>query len=266
MLSYTDCQPEICGGRELLELREKLMKNSLLGIVLVGLLTVPIVQAETAAQARNGLILASLHKKNKVYAVETLPASMTVNQKKDRFRALLLPPAQKVYRELNATYIATAEKIQKGDRSGVDSLKRSHKVTTDEELLAALKPHPVSIVLAQAAMESSWATSRFIREANNAFGIWSVDKNEPRIAAGEKRGKKTIWLRKYESLEASVRDSYALISRSSAFKEFRALRLKTDDPYELVKKLNHYSEIGHKYGKQLTSIIKFNKFNKYDQG
>lgn len=242
------------------------MKNLLLGIALVGVLGAPTLQAETAVQARNGLILASLHKQNTIYSVDKIPKSMTVNQKKDRFRALLLPPAQKVYRELNAKYLAVAKQIEVNDRHELDVLKRSFKVSTDDELLAALKPHPVSIVLAQAAMESSWATSRFIREANNAFGVWSVDKTEPRIAAGEKRGKKTIWLRKYESLEDSVRDSYALISRSSAFKEFRALRLKSDDPFELVKKLNRYSEIGHNYGKQLSSIIKFNKFSDYDQG
>lgn len=241
------------------------MKRLLLGMILVAVFAVSSAHAETAVQARNGLILASLHKNAKIYSVDNVPVSMTVNQKKDRFRALLLPPVKKVYRELNATYMAIVEQIKKGDRSGLDSLKLSYKAGSDEELLAALKPHPVSIALAQAAMESSWATSRFIREANNAFGVWSVDKAEPRIAAGEKRGKKTIWLKKYESLEESVRDSYALISRSNAFKEFRALRLKSDDPFELVKKLNHYSEIGHKYGKQLTSIIKFNKFNDYDQ-
>ena len=191
---------------------------------------------------------------------------MTVNQKKDRFRALLLPPALKVYQELNDEFLAVAEQIRQGDRNGIESLKSKHKVTTDDGLLAALKPHPVSIVLAQAAMESSWATSRFIREANNAFGIWSVNKNEPRIAAGEKRGNKTIWLKKYKTLEDSVRDSYALIGRGGAYKEFRALRLKTNDPHQLVKKLDRYSEIGHKYGKQLSSIIKSNRFNQYDKG
>ncbi len=241
------------------------MKKSLLGIVLMSVMVMPIAGAETAAQTRNGLILAAFNKDSKTYAVETVPERMTVNQKKERFRALLLPPIQKVYKELNESYRAVALKIESGDREGLQRLKALYKVVTDKELLAALKPHPVSIVLAQAAMESSWATSRFIRKANNAFGIWSFNKSEPRIAAGEKRGTKTVWLKKYSSLEDSVRDSYALLARGRAYKEFRTLRLKTEDPFQLVKKLNRYSEIGHKYGEQLTSIIKFNKFNAYDQ-
>ncbi len=41
--------------------------------------------------------------------------------------------------------------------------------------------------------------------------------------------------------------------------------MKTNDPYKLVKKLNNYSEKGEKYGKELSSIIKFNKFYNYDK-
>jgi Bax protein len=40
--------------------------------------------------------------------------------------------------------------------------------------------------------------------------------------------------------------------------------MKSDNPYELVKKLDKYSERGDEYGKELASIIKYNKFCKYD--
>ncbi len=148
----------------------------------------------------------------------------------------------------------------------IAKLKKSYKVTTDKDLLKAIKPHPRSIAVAQAAMESAWATSRFFREAKNIFGVWSFNKNEPRIAAGEKRnGTKTIWLKKYATIEGSVRDYYRTLGRSSAFKNFRTLKMKTDDPYKLVKKLDRYSEMGAKYGKELTSMIKYNKFYLYDK-
>ena len=78
--------------------------------------------------------------------------------------------------------------------------------------------HPISIALAQAAMESAWGTSRFFKEANNIFGVWAYYKNTPRIAALQKRNGKTIWLRKYASLEDSVSDYYRNISKSSAYK------------------------------------------------
>ena len=128
----------------------------------------------------------------------------------------------------------------------------------------ALKPHPKSIAVAQAAMESSWATSRFTRVANNLFGVWSFDEDEPRVAAGEQRGDKTIWVKKYSSFEDSIRDYYRTLARGDAYKEFRQLKMTTDDPYALVKKLDRYSEKGAEYGKELSSIMKFNKFDKYD--
>ena len=41
--------------------------------------------------------------------------------------------------------------------------------------------------------------------------------------------------------------------------------MQTNNPYELVKKLDKYSEKGALYGEELTSIISFNKFDQYDE-
>jgi Bax protein len=189
---------------------------------------------------------------------------MTVQEKKARFISIILPATQDVYGELLARYNEVSTALKAGSSGEYENLKKEYKVSSDEELLMALKPHPISITLAQAAMESSWATSRFFREANNIFGVWSFDENDDRIAAGEKRGDKTIWLKKYSSVKASISDYYRTLARGRAFVEFRHLNLSTSDPYELVKKLDKYSEKGALYGEELTSIIKFNKFYKHD--
>lgn len=234
-------------------------------IQLAALLTLVTLSAPTLAntgKAEGHLVI----KKRANYSVSKVPENMTVQEKKARFAQLLLPPLQKVYAELNGVYVLMRDKIASGNRAGVDALKRSYDVESDEELLAALKPHPVSIALAQAAMESSWATSRFIREANNAFGVWSFSESEPRIAAGKTRGKKTVWLKRYDSLEDSVRDFYKVIARGSAFREFRELRLETDDPHQLVTKLDRYSEKGSAYGRTLSAIIRQNDFTDFDAG
>jgi Bax protein len=193
--------------------------------------------------------------------------SMSVKEKKANFRKLIVPAVQSVYNELETQYVEVSHYINKGKyyRAEILRLKKIYMVKTDAELLLALKPHPKSIAVAQAAMESAWATSRFFTKATNIFGVWSFNKNEPRIAAGEKRGTKTIWLKKYASIEDSVRDYYKTLGRSHAFKEFRKLKMKTDNPHKLVKKLDRYSEMGAKYGKELTSMIKFNKFYLYDK-
>jgi Bax protein len=191
-----------------------------------------------------------------------------VQKKKQKFRNLVVPAVQKVYNELETQYIETAHYMNRSHkhyRKNIDKLKKEYKVKTDKALLMALKPHPKSIAIAQASMESAWATSRFFREAKNIFGVWSYNKNEPRIAAGETRGTKTIWLRKYDNIEDSIRSYYKTLARSRSYREFRKLKMKTNDPYKLVKKLDHYSEMGALYGEELTKVIKYNKFYLYDK-
>jgi len=199
------------------------------------------------------------------YSAEIIPEKMTVQEKKERFRQLIVPAVKQVFGELDQQYKQVKALIKKDTNSDrIKTLKKEYKAESNEDLLLRLKPHPVSIVLAQAAMESAWATSRFFKEAKNIFGVWSFDKNEPRIAAGEKRGKKTIWLKKYKSIEAAVRDNYRVLARGAAFKKFRKLRMQSNNPFEIVKGLDKYSELGAKYGKELSAVIRFNKFNQFD--
>lgn len=190
---------------------------------------------------------------------------LSVQEKKAKFKKMVLKPIQEVHDQLDKDYHEIIEAIRNGEQKlRIEKLKKTYKVTTDEELLLALKPHPVSVALAQAAMESSWGTSRFFTEANNVFGIWSFNKNEPRIAASGQRGEKTIWLKKYKTIKDSVEDYYKNMGRSFAFKEFRKERIASNNPYILVTKLNKYSEKGPEYGKALSSMISYNKFAKYD--
>jgi Bax protein len=202
--------------------------------------------------------------KEEIIPEEILP-EITVQDKKERFVSIIVPVVNEVYADLMEHYHEVAKSIQAGtDKTELEALRRKYKATNNEELLMALKPHPKSIALAQAAMESAWATSRFFTEANNVFGVWSFNKSEPRIAAGKKRGNKTIWLKKYPSVKASMQDYYRTLARGAAFSEFRKLKMETSDPYALVKKLDRYSEKGKEYGKELSAIIQFNNFNTYD--
>ena len=199
-------------------------------------------------------------------SVTPAPSKITVQDKKQRFRELLVPAVTKAYNRLYKRYIEVKNKIeQKRDGTRITLLKKEYKASSDQELLAALKPHPISIALAQAAMESAWGTSRFFRDANNVFGVWSFDSNEPRIAANQKRDNKTIWVKRYNDITESVLDYYRVIAKGDAFSAFRTLRLNNNDPFILVSKLDRYSERGSEYGKELAAMIRFNKFDSYDQ-
>ena len=191
--------------------------------------------------------------------------TMTVQEKKARFKSLIVPAVNTVYAKLMSRFEDIKTQIDAGENNAeIEKLKVEYKAKSNDELLMALKPHPKSIAIAQAAMESSWATSRFFRVANNIFGVWSFDEDEPRVAALQKRGDKTIWVKKYKSVEDAVYDYYRTLGRSGAFVEFRQTRMVTNNPFILVTKLDRYSEKGSLYGEELTSIIKFNKFDSYD--
>jgi Bax protein len=190
------------------------------------------------------------------------PPEMTTIEKKERFQVLMLPAVKKVHAELESDFLKAEQAVAAG--KDLAAMREEYRAATDNDLLGALKPHPVSVVLAQAAMESAWGTSRFFVEANNVFGVWSFDPDEPRIAAGEKRGDKTVYVKRYKTLQASIRDYYRTLARGAKFAEFRALRLTTDDPFKLVTKLDSYSEKGAVYGEELSAIIQRNEFQQYD--
>lgn len=201
-----------------------------------------------------------------IYLANIVPKKMSSKVKKERFFYLLTNSIDKVHTELMEQYKQVTQDINQGtNRAQIESLKEMYRAKTDLELLQALKPHPPSIVIAQAAMESAWATSRFFVQANNVFGMWSANPKEPRIAASQKRnGKRTIWLRKFYSIEESIREYYKLIGRGKSFKEFRELRYITDKPLEIITKLDKYSEIGDRYALELMNIIEYNNLTKYD--
>jgi len=199
------------------------------------------------------------------YTASVVPKKMTVQEKKQRFRDLVVPAVEKVYADLDAKYKVAKVKVDSGKIDAqIEKLMKSYSAKSPEDLLVRMKPHAKSVAIAQAAMESAWATSRFTRVATNLFGVWSFNKNEPRVAAGEKRGSKTIYVKKYSSIEASIRHYYKVLATGRVFGEFRAEKMRSNDPYKLVKKLDKYSEKGAEYGKELKSMISYNRFYKFD--
>ncbi len=165
--------------------------------------------------------------------------------------------------EINAAVISGVASVP--DSLYVEKMKKTFKTNSVEEVLRRLHPHPVSIVLAQAAIESGWGTSRFCREANNIYGIWSFSTKEKRIKAGEARSGTNIYLRKYDSLFESIYDYYLTIAKANAYKEFREARLHSNNPYRLIWYLHNYSEKRYEYVRSLRNVIEFNNLHKYDE-
>ena len=145
----------------------------------------------------------------------------------------------------------------------LENLKKSYKCTTISELLSRLRTHPTSIVIAQAALESGWGTSRFYTQANNIFGVWSYSENEDRIKASETRDGTEVYVKKYTSLPESISSYFKTLARGP-YPTFRSQREKTNDVYQLTPHLKVYSELKEEYVRRLESLIRYNKLEQYD--
>jgi uncharacterized FlgJ-related protein len=122
----------------------------------------------------------------------------------------------------------------------------------------------VAISVAQAILESDWGRSRFAKEANNFYGMIQTDKTEPHI----KSLNSDIMLKMYGNKCESVADYIDLLNTSSAFKDYRELRVKQvlDDNvnvFDLIQTLENYA-IDPEYTKKLLAVT-LGLFEKYPQ-
>jgi uncharacterized FlgJ-related protein len=130
-------------------------------------------------------------------------------------------------------------------------------------LLQRVDTLPVSLVLAQAAIESGWGTSRFAREGNNLFGQWCFDPGCGLVPAARRTGARHE-VAAYASVNDSI-DAYLLnINTHSAYRDLRELRARARaegrEPtgLELATGLRSYSERGELYVQDVRSIIRGN--------
>ena len=194
---------------------------------------------------------------------------LDVQNKKQAFINIMLPSILLAKHQLEEDRIKVLalekkrEPLSDEEERYLANLKKDYKCHTSKELLLRLSTHPTSIVLAQAAIESGWGTSRFYKEANNVFGVWSYSKNEPRIKAMEDREGKSVYVRKYDALPESIISYFKTISRGP-YSEFRAAREKISEVSVLISYLEVYSELREEYVKRLDQLIQYNKFEKYD--
>ena len=195
---------------------------------------------------------------------------LQVSEKKQKFFHMILPAIliSKANLKLKRERVLSLMDIPQSswsedDYEFLEDLYKKYKTNDIKKLANRLKTHPVSIVLAQAAIESAWGESRFFKEANNIFGVWSFNKNEPRIRAKKTRNGKAIYLKKYASLSDAIDDYFLIIGRG-AYKSFRKHRNITDNPLELVKYLVNYCELSN-YTSKLRKFIVHNKLRKFDK-
>ena len=120
---------------------------------------------------------------------------------------------------------------------------------------------PTEMIVAMAALESGWGTSRFALEGNNLFGIRTYDKNVPHMLL-EGRTKWKGWgVRVFNTKCQGVKFFVELLNNHHAYEDFRKLRNKMIafnlelDPIQLVDTLKAYSTTVD-YSKRVLYIVK----------
>ena len=129
-----------------------------------------------------------------------------------------------------------------------------------EEDMPKDKLIPTALIIAQAAHESGWGTSRFAKEAYNIFGIRTWDKNEKQIKARGNPDAK--WgIKVFSDWRDCTAYYYDLLNRHPAYEGFRTARgmmLKFEekaDAITLAKFLTEFSELGQTYTRRIETTI-----------
>ena len=196
-------------------------------------------------------------------------AKLPVADKKQHFVALLLPAILIGKHHLQQqrerlTQLLSSSSLSHRDQAWLDQLMTQYDVKSPTQLPQRMISLPNSLVLAQAAIETGWGSSRFFVQGNNVFGVWSFDPREPRMMARQRRNGEAIYVKRYASLLGSIEDYFVTLGRGAAYSELRQAARSSQDSLELIKHLHRYSELGDDYIARLDAMIRHNRLKRYD--
>jgi len=165
-----------------------------------------------------------------------------------------------------------SSQIQEGDLERLDEILRrygllGHPLTdhrTRSRLMRRVDIIPPSLVLAQAANESAWGSSRFAQIGNNLFGEWTYKPGAGIVPAGRPEGA-TYEVRKFPNIYESIRSYMNNLNRNGAYLELREIReelRRSNQPVTgtaLARGLAKYSQRGNDYIIEIQAMIRQNQ-------
>ena len=221
-------------------------------------------------------------RKNKLVkpiSLTLLPTEITkienVKKRKDLFIQIILPlviaennniklDRKKLFTILNKNKNSTAE------QNWLNSKFKQYGVISKDlpTLKVRMDEIPTSMIIAQAAKETGWGTSRFAQEGNALFGQWTWSGEGIKPANADKDT--THKIMKFNVLQASVKAYQRNLNTHSSYRDFRSARAEMRDNGEkldstaLTEHLDSYAETGKEYVKILQQIIRQNNLEDFD--
>ena len=201
---------------------------------------------------------------------------VTVATKKRIFFRTLGPLALLANEEIEFQRAALENAITDGDNTVITELATQYRVdgapgesTTIAELRKRINPVPPSLVLAQMAIESGWATSRFAALGNALFGQWTYDgegitPEQQRTHLGDYK------IASFRTPFGSVRAYLLNLNTHNAYADLRDMRAsdiaagEQSTGMELAEALIRYSERGEEYVKEVQAVIRQNGLQEVD--
>lgn len=221
-------------------------------------------------------------------AEEPVLQASGLSAKKQAFITSLLPYIEDENRRLASLRRQVVGLLDKLDRHAAISpaeqqrlgrLAKSYRVNGDPleletaraELRRKIDIIPASLALAQAVNESAWGESRFAREANNLFGIWTYDEARGLKPLRREPGK-THLVRIFDDVGDSVRYYMHNLNSHPAYAALRDIRQQLRDAnsdidgHTLAAGLEKYSARGQRYIDLIQELIEQNEWAQLDAG
>jgi len=203
-----------------------------------------------------------------------------VKQKKHAFFNFLRPLAEQaniqVLRLREELSHIDPQRITKQQATRLKRLARIYKIKTHDSaeqlglLLRKIQIIPEALVLAQAANESAWGTSRFAVEGNNLFGQWCFKAGCGLVPNGRPAGEK-YEVRLFKTPQDSVSAYVRNLNSHGGYINLRKIRecLLTSDQTitgrALASGLLHYSSRGVAYINEIRQLIRVNRLETWDK-
>ena len=218
-------------------------------------------------------------KKSSKISIKNNFESFSLEERKKNFITDLLPIIKKANQDIlekRTFFFKVKKKIQNNNLNVLEAailkkLFNEFRIQNNDltELKKRIDIVPISLAIAQAAIESGWGTSRFALEGNAYFGqkVIGVKVNGIRPTDSENP---LIKVRTFENLDDSVKAYLNNLNTHFAYKNFRKSRNelrsfgKTLEGRVLVNQLKQYSELGNEYIYNVKKIIKTNNLSKFD--
>jgi Bax protein len=192
-------------------------------------------------------------------------SGLTPSDKKNKFISMILPSILIEKDKLKDIYSHVLNNMDIIEEDKDIQLLYDYCDCIDpNNLLLCLFENPTSVMLAQAAIESGWGTSRFFLEGFNLYGIHSFNIKDNRIQANNTLDDSPVYVKKYPDVLSSISDYLRTLGRVDSYAKYRETRMKSKNVIEMLQYLSKYSERRELYVKDISSIISFNNLTQYD--